>query len=42
VKTIEYDFRWSGLNRQTLLARYNRTIAPPPRAVARLTTSSGG
>jgi iron(III) transport system substrate-binding protein len=41
IKTIDYDFRWSGLSRQTLVARYNRTIAPPPRLVGSSRTTGG-
>jgi iron(III) transport system substrate-binding protein len=30
VKTIDYDFAWAGANRDALVDRFNRTIAPPP------------
>jgi iron(III) transport system substrate-binding protein len=31
VKTIDYDFHWAGENRQQLVDRFNRDIAPPPQ-----------
>lgn len=31
VRTIDYDFSWSGANRQALVERFSGTIAPPPR-----------
>jgi iron(III) transport system substrate-binding protein len=38
VRTINYDFRWSGDNREALIARFSRTIAPLPteRAVRKM------
>ena len=30
VKTIDYDFRWAGENRQALVERFSTVIAPPP------------
>jgi iron(III) transport system substrate-binding protein len=30
VKTIAFDFRWSGENRQPLIGRFSDTIAAPP------------
>lgn len=30
VKTIDYDFQWSGANRDAVVTRFSREIAPPP------------